>query len=77
MMTPEERYGRDPKFHLLVDLLTQQIIECEYTPTELREAAILAAIRYETFHARPKYQMDHPFGSMHRVDSYHGREEPR
>ena len=46
-MLPEERYQRDPQFHQLVDILTGCIRRAEFTPTELREAVILAAIKYE------------------------------
>jgi len=71
-MTPQERYDRDPQFRTLVDMLTHQIIECRYSPTELREAAILAAIRYETIHARPTFLVEGEI--LTRVDSYHGNQ---
>lgn len=48
MMSPEERYCRDPQFKTLVDTVEMMIHRCEYTPTELREAVILAAIRHES-----------------------------
>jgi hypothetical protein len=47
MMTAEERYQRDPAFHTMVDLLEQLVHKGEYTPTELREAVVLAATHYE------------------------------
>ncbi len=56
MMTPEDRYRRDPVFNRLVDLMQAQLEEnsCQqYTPTELREAVILAATMYEYRHIRP------------------------
>lgn len=71
-LSPEARHQRDPQFAFLVDFLTQQIVASNYTPTELREAAILASIRYETRHARPSYLMEGE--SLTRVDGYHGRE---
>lgn len=40
-----ERYHRDPAFARLVDTLESLIYKAEYTPSELREAVILAAIR--------------------------------
>jgi hypothetical protein len=46
-MMPEERYNRDPQFHQLVNVLMGCIRRAEFTPTELREAVILAAIKYE------------------------------
>lgn len=39
-----ERYLRDPAFRNLVAVLEALIYKAEYTPTELREAVILAAI---------------------------------
>jgi hypothetical protein len=42
MMTVEERYQNDPKFRTLVELLRKLISSAEFTPTELREALILA-----------------------------------
>jgi hypothetical protein len=49
----EERYRRDPVFHALVNFIYDSIVRCDYTPTELREAAMLAAIKYEQNYARP------------------------
>ena len=54
-MTPEERYRRDTQFKMLVDLLEAQIYRANYTPTELREAAMLAAIHYDTINMRRSY----------------------
>jgi hypothetical protein len=51
-LTPEDRYRRDVTFRTLVDTMTHMIIDCQFTPTELREAAMLAAILYETRYAR-------------------------
>ena len=46
-LTPDERYRRDATFAALVNTLEHMIRACDYTPTEVREAAMLAAIRYE------------------------------
>ncbi len=43
---PEDRYQRDVVFRHLVDALEGLIREAKMTPTEIREAAILAAIHY-------------------------------
>jgi hypothetical protein len=48
----EERYQNDPTFHALVDILYNQITNAQFTPSELREAVILAATRYEMNHVR-------------------------
>ena len=45
-LSAEERYRRDVQFKALVDTLQNLIHHGQYTPTELREAAVLAATRY-------------------------------
>lgn len=45
--SPTARYHRDAMFRALVDTLELHIEQARYTPTELREAALLAAIHYE------------------------------
>ena len=47
MQSPRERYLTDPHFHALVELMAAHIRECNYTPSEMREAAVLASIIYE------------------------------
>jgi len=46
MKSPRERYHIDPEFHALVDTFYQSIDRCQFTPTELREAVILASIMH-------------------------------
>jgi hypothetical protein len=46
-LTPADRYQRDPVFRSIVDVLEQLLHKGDYTPTELREAAILAATIHE------------------------------
>ena len=55
-MRPEDKYLHDPVFHNLVNLLGSFLEENamrQWTPTELREAVMLAACRYEYVHVRP------------------------
>ena len=47
MMTVTERYMQDVKFRNLVDILYMYIDNAEFSPTEIREAAMLAHILYE------------------------------
>lgn len=54
-LTPEERYHRDPVFHALVDTLRAALVGANYTPTELREAAMLAAVAHEMETVRPLF----------------------
>jgi hypothetical protein len=46
-LPPDVRYYRDATFAHLVNMLEHALHLCEYTPTEIREAAMLAAIRHE------------------------------
>jgi len=47
MKTPRERYQNDNSFRLLVNTMVANIHSCNYTPLEMREAALLACIIYE------------------------------
>ena len=47
MKTPEQKYMSDPDYHMLVDLLESFIYRNQYTPSEIREAAMFACIKYE------------------------------
>lgn len=55
-LSPETRYLRDPEFHALVHLLLQALERCDYTPTELREAVILAATIHEQHRVRSAFE---------------------
>ena len=48
MKTPRERYLNDANYHALVNHLESFIELANYTPSELREACILACINYES-----------------------------
>jgi hypothetical protein len=52
-MNVRKRYESDAHFHTLVDTLRAVIDRAEFTPTEIREAAMLAQIMYEETHVRP------------------------
>jgi len=58
MMPPRERYQRDLAFKMLVDLLVRELVTCTYTPTELREAVILAAQIHAERYQRPRVVLD-------------------
>jgi len=55
--SPRDRYYQDLEFHLLVDTLLYQIIQARFTPSELRQAAILASIKYEETHVSSRTVM--------------------
>jgi|LGOV01.1.fsa_nt_gb hypothetical protein len=48
----EYRYRTDSMFHMLVDTIESQIYNGYYTPSELREAVILASTHYEVHCAK-------------------------
>lgn len=53
---PEERYANDAVFHQLVDFIHHMLEKNamrQWTPTELREAVMLACAQYEYRHVRP------------------------
>lgn len=52
-LSPVERYRSDVMFRTIVDQLYILIEQAQYTPTEIREAVMLAQIKYEELHVRP------------------------
>lgn len=48
--TPREKYRNDPEYYALVRTLEGFIEKAHFTPSELREAAVLACINYEMAH---------------------------
>lgn len=54
MKTPREKYMNDPEYHQLVDMLEHFVEQARFTPSELREAAVLACINYEMRHVRER-----------------------
>ena len=49
MKTPKEKYENDNSYRHLVDMLTALIHQSEFTPSEIREACMLACIRHEHY----------------------------
>ncbi len=47
MMTPREKFENDPQYHAMVMTMLGFITRAEYTPSELREIALLASIMHE------------------------------
>jgi hypothetical protein len=62
--TPREKYENDVDYHNLVDLLESFIEKCELTPSEIREAAMLACIHYEA--RRPNLNHQFPYFNINR-----------
>lgn len=47
MRKPRDRYQSDSDYKHLVDYMTAMIHKCQFTPSELREASVLASVIYE------------------------------
>lgn len=60
MLSPRDRYQHDHMFRHLVDSLYVAIEAAQYTPTEIREAAMLAQIMYEEQRLR-RVWLDRPY----------------
>ena len=58
MMTPTEQYKYDNKFRQIVDILRHELMRYEYTPSELRQAVILAATMHAEQNIRPTIYID-------------------
>ncbi len=43
----QDRYERDPAFKMLVDMMINQIGELNFSPGEIREAAVYAEISFQ------------------------------
>ena len=55
MRTPEEAYMADPLFRTVVDTLENLITEARLSPSEVREAAMLALIHHEQRNLRQPF----------------------
>ena len=55
MKTLRDKYYHDPQYHALVQNLIRLITDCRYTPSEMREACILASIIYEENRPHDRY----------------------
>ncbi len=52
MRSLDQRYLDDPQFAMLVKHFEAMFTTAQFTPTEIREAAMLAQMRYEMNHPR-------------------------
>lgn len=49
LRTPAERYRNDPRYHALVQTIEAMLYRADFSPAEVREAAMLASINYELY----------------------------
>ncbi len=47
MSNPKERYENDPQYKRLCDMIESFLHQAQFTPSEVRECAVMACIHYE------------------------------
>ena len=79
MIRIDGRYNDDGDFHMLVDMMESFIHRAQFTPSEMREAAVLACIhfemhtRYNTVFAQTiRFAADVDPDVHHTIEKYHG-----
>jgi hypothetical protein len=70
MKTPEEKYINDPEYNYIVKTLEQMIEQARFTPSELREAVILACINYEMRHVREMQIDPRTFEALRTLENF-------
>jgi len=77
-MTPREKYNNDPDYCALVKMMVHFIEGCKYTPSEMREAAVLASIIYEQHQVAPvRIYPDRVMGHLQGLQDWLDEEEKR
>ena len=56
LSNPEMAYLHDPEFKAVVDMLLYHLHRADFTPSELRKAVVLAAIKYESQKIPPRFR---------------------
>lgn len=77
MKSPKEKYMNDPEYHQLVSMLEHFIEGARFTPSELREAVVLACINYEMRHVRGATIDPRAAEAFRILDDFASRREPR
>lgn len=73
MKTPREKYMNDPQYHHLVSTMEGFIESARYTPSEMREAVVLACINYEMRHVRSQTMDPRVFEALDVLDNFTSR----
>ncbi|MFM6929362.1 MAG: hypothetical protein ACKOX6_12920 [Bdellovibrio sp.] len=67
----QKRFEQDPVFHTMVKVIYHQLVSAHLSPSEVREAAMLACAKFEMIHA-PVLRED-PFAAG--IEMKYGAEE--
>jgi hypothetical protein len=59
--SPKERYEHDAAYKHLTDSIERLIVEAQFTPSEVRECAVLACIHYEMRYGFNHYLQSVPY----------------
>ena len=70
MKSPREKYMNDPEYNHLVRFMESMIEQARFTPSELREAAVLASINYEMRHIREHHIDPRVDGALRILDEF-------
>jgi hypothetical protein len=70
MQTAHDRYRNDITYRRVVDTMTHMLNMAEITPSEMREAAVLASINHESMNIR-RYHIDLTPDLHRRLDEMH------
>lgn len=74
MKTPRDKYMNDPEYRQLVLMMEGFIEKAHFSPSELREACVLASINYEMRNVRLVTidpELDHALGVLDRKFTHH------
>ena len=68
--TPRDKYMLDPAYKALVDMIEHMIHRAEFSPSEIREATMLACINYEmhtlrSYHIKITPEMNERLDELH------------
>ena len=70
LQTPKDKYLNDPEYNHLVNMLESLIEQARFTPSEMREACMVACINYEMRHIRDMQIDPKVMNAMDVLDSF-------
>lgn len=70
LSSPRDRYENDPAFNKLINMMEAVIHSGDFTPSEIRQAAVYASIKYEMMHIRARVIPGHLVESMRILEEW-------